>query len=112
MTSLKGTNITITGGTGSFGRIMAQELLRDGAKEIRILSRDENKQYEMRNEFKDERLKFSQSKHDYLIEQLYYNETQNIVGPTESIRLNIDNPCKYIIWMLQQQYLYNIRYVL
>jgi UDP-glucose 4-epimerase len=58
MTTLKGTNITITGGTGSFGRIMAQELLRDGAKEIRILSRDENKQYEMRNEFKDERLKF------------------------------------------------------
>jgi len=56
----------------------------------------------------DERLKFSQSKHDYLIEQLYYNETQNIVGPAESVRLNIDNPCKYIIWMLQQQYLYNI----
>jgi hypothetical protein len=57
----------------------------------------------------DERLKFSQSKHDYLIEQIYYNETRNIIGPAESVRLNIDNPCKYIIWVLQQEYLYNAR---
>jgi hypothetical protein len=55
----------------------------------------------------DERLKFSQSKHDYIIEQVYYNETQNITAPSDSVRLNIDNPCKYIIWILQQEYLYN-----
>ena len=58
----------------------------------------------------DERLKFSQKKHDYIIEQLYYNYANNIVGSNDTIRLNIDNPCKYIIWMLQQQYLYNSNY--
>jgi len=54
----------------------------------------------------DERLRFAQSKHDYIIEQLYFNEYNEVTGPTESIKLNIDNPCKYIIWVLQQQYLY------
>jgi hypothetical protein len=58
----------------------------------------------------DERLKFSQKKHDYIIEQLYYNYANNIPGSNDTIRLNIDNPCKYIIWMLQQQYLYDSNY--
>jgi len=58
----------------------------------------------------DERIKFSQKKHDYIIEQLYYTMANNIVGSNDSIRLNIDNPCKYIIWMLQQQYLYNSKH--
>jgi UDP-N-acetylglucosamine 4,6-dehydratase/5-epimerase len=50
--------VTITGGTGSFGRTMARNLLNDGVSEVRIFSRDENKQDMMRNEFKDERLRF------------------------------------------------------
>ena len=58
----------------------------------------------------DERLKFSQKKHDYIIEQLYYTNANAIVGSNDSIRLNIDNPCKYIIWVLQQQYLYNSKH--
>ena len=58
----------------------------------------------------DERLKFAQRKHDYIIEQLYYTYANNITGSNDTIRLNIDNPCKYIIWMLQQQYLYNSNY--
>jgi UDP-glucose 4-epimerase len=37
---------------------MAKRLLKDGAAEIRIFSRDENKQDVMRNEIKDERLRF------------------------------------------------------
>jgi UDP-glucose 4-epimerase len=37
---------------------MALQLLADGAKEVRIFSRDENKQDALRNEIKDERLKF------------------------------------------------------
>jgi len=57
----------------------------------------------------DERLRFAQSKHDYIIEQIYYNEYNEVVGPTESIKLNIDNPCKYIIWILQQKYLYKAK---
>lgn len=50
--------ITITGGTGSFGNTMARNLLNEDVKEIRIFSRDENKQDSMRNELKDERLRF------------------------------------------------------
>ena len=57
----------------------------------------------------DERLRFAQSKHDYIIEQLYYNSYNEVTGPTESIKLNIDNPCKFIIWMVQQKYLYDAK---
>lgn len=49
----------VTGGTGSFGRTMVADLMRDPAvTEIRILSRDESKQDDMRRAFGDERLKF------------------------------------------------------
>lgn len=48
----------ITGGTGSFGRTMAARLLETGAEEIRILSRDEWKQDEMRQRFNDDRMKY------------------------------------------------------
>jgi UDP-glucose 4-epimerase len=54
----KSTVVTITGGTGSFGSTMVGQLLSDGATEVRIFSRDETKQSEMRNNYKDERLKF------------------------------------------------------
>ena len=57
----------------------------------------------------DERLRFAQSKHDYIIEQLYYNSYNEVTGPTESIKLNIDNPCKFIIWIVQQKYLYDAK---
>lgn len=56
--NLSSSVVTITGGTGSFGRTMARNLLNDGVSEVRIFSRDENKQDLMRNEFKDERLRF------------------------------------------------------
>ena len=48
----------ITGGTGSFGSVMARRLLATDAKEIRIFSRDEKKQEDMRLELSDSRLKF------------------------------------------------------
>ena len=56
--NLSSSVVTITGGTGSFGSTMARNLLNDGVSELRIFSRDENKQDMMRNEFKDERLRF------------------------------------------------------
>lgn len=55
----------------------------------------------------DERMRFVQSKHDYIIQQLYYTNHNEITGPMESIRINIDNPCTYIVWLLQQKYLYD-----
>ncbi|WP_440894784.1 UDP-N-acetylglucosamine 4,6-dehydratase (inverting) [Amphibacillus sp. Q70] len=50
--------ILITGGTGSFGQEFTKRMLETKAKKIIIFSRDELKQYEMKQEFKDERLRF------------------------------------------------------
>ncbi len=48
----------ITGGTGSFGETMVKKLLKKGAPEIRVLSRDEKKQEELRNKLKNSKVKF------------------------------------------------------
>ena len=50
--------MAITGGTGSFGSTMVKHLLGENVDEIRVFSRDESKQDQMRNEFKDSRIKF------------------------------------------------------
>lgn len=50
--------VTITGGTGSFGSTMVRKLLDGNVGEIRVFSRDENKQDNMRNELRNERLRF------------------------------------------------------
>lgn len=56
--TLQSSVITITGGTGSFGSTMVRHLLAEGVSELRIFSRDEAKQDQMRNEFSDDRVKF------------------------------------------------------
>lgn len=43
--------VLITGGTGSFGNAMTQYLLSKGVKQIRIFSRDEKKQDDMRHTY-------------------------------------------------------------
>jgi UDP-N-acetylglucosamine 4,6-dehydratase len=51
--------LLITGGTGSFGNVVLQRfLITDHFKEIRIFSRDEKKQDDMRNQLKNPKLKF------------------------------------------------------
>jgi UDP-glucose 4-epimerase len=40
--------VLVTGGTGSFGNFIVRRLLVNGVKEVRVLSRDEKKQYDMR----------------------------------------------------------------
>ena len=50
--------LLITGGTGSFGRTMASRFLDTDIGEVRIFSRDEKKQYDMRKDYDDKRLKF------------------------------------------------------
>ncbi len=40
--------VLVTGGTGSFGNFIVHRLLDSGAREVRVLSRDEKKQYDMR----------------------------------------------------------------
>src|SRR5680860_189831 len=56
--SMQGATVAITGGTGSFGSMMAKHLLGRGVDSVHILSRDEAKQDEMRKRFSDARLKF------------------------------------------------------
>ena len=55
---IDGTKVTITGGTGSFGAVMARQLLARGAAQINIFSRDEAKQDDMRRRFQDDRMRF------------------------------------------------------
>jgi UDP-N-acetylglucosamine 4,6-dehydratase len=51
--------LLITGGTGSFGNaVLNRFLVTDHFKEIRIFSRDEKKQDDMRNQLKNSKLKF------------------------------------------------------
>lgn len=48
----------ITGGTGSFGQAILKSFLNKNIQEIRIFSRDEKKQEDMRLEFNNSKLKF------------------------------------------------------
>ncbi len=50
--------LLITGGTGSFGNAVLRRFLNTAVKEIRIFSRDEKKQEDMRIELNNEKLKF------------------------------------------------------
>lgn len=56
--ALAGSTVLITGGTGSFGSTMARSLLAEGVEQIRVLSRDEAKQDNLRRELQDERMRF------------------------------------------------------
>jgi len=50
--------LLITGGTGSFGNAVIKRFLDTGIKEIRIFSRDEKKQHDMRTGYSNSKLKF------------------------------------------------------
>ena len=55
---LKDKTLLITGGTGSFGNAALKRFFEGGAKEIRIFSRDEKKQEDMRIGYANSKLKF------------------------------------------------------
>ena len=50
--------LLITGGTGSFGNAVLRQLMDSDLREIRILSRDEKKQNDMRKMYNNQKLKF------------------------------------------------------
>src|SRR3954469_6870506 len=54
----KDKTLLITGGTGSFGNAVMERFLDTDIKEIRIFSRDEKKQDDMRKKYKNDKLKF------------------------------------------------------
>ena len=51
-------SVLITGGTGSFGTTMLRRLLDAGVPELRVFSRDEEKQDRLRNDLRDARVRF------------------------------------------------------
>lgn len=54
----KNKTLVITGGTGSFGSTVLDRLLKTEIKEIRIFSRDEKKQNDMRIKYNNDKIKF------------------------------------------------------
>ena len=104
MLNLKNKTILITGGTGSFGQRFVKRLLSiDDVKSIIVFSRDELKQFEMRQKFIDQRLKFLLGDvRDYdrlyrCFENVNYvihaaamkQVTASEINPTEAIKTNV-----------------------
>nr|AEH27463.1 FnlA [Cronobacter turicensis z3032] len=58
LTMFKDKVLLITGGTGSFGNAVLNRFLETDIKEIRIFSRDEKKQDDMRKKYNNSKLKF------------------------------------------------------
>lgn len=59
MNTIKNKSIFLTGGTGSFGKAFTKKILKLNPKRLIIFSRDESKQWDMRNEYKNvSKLKF------------------------------------------------------
>jgi UDP-N-acetylglucosamine 4,6-dehydratase/5-epimerase len=56
--NMKDKTLLITGGTGSFGNAVLRKFIRLGLKEIRVFSRDEKKQDDMRLEYKNDKIKY------------------------------------------------------
>lgn len=54
----EGKTLLITGGTGSFGNAVLSKFLNSNIGEIRIFSRDEKKQDDMRKHYNNSKLKF------------------------------------------------------
>jgi len=69
----KSKTLLITGGTGSFGNAILKRFLDSDIGEIRIFSRDEKKQDDMRRRYRNSRLKF------------YLGDVRNIEGLTQAM---------------------------
>ena len=69
-----GSTVLITGGTGSFGSTMVRRLLGLGAAEVRILSRDEAKQDDLRRALGDDRARF------------YVGDVRDLASVTDAMR--------------------------
>lgn len=68
--------LLITGGTGSFGNAVAKRFLTSDIKEIRILSRDEKKQDDMRHEYQQKYPKYYQKLKFYIGDIRDYNSIE------------------------------------
>ena len=83
MIELNNATVTITGGTGSFGKTMVHDLLASGVAAINILSRDEAKQDDMRKALSDPRVKVAIRDVGAMIREA--------AGSFDAILLDVDN---------------------
>lgn len=74
-----GKTLLITGGTGSFGNAVLRRFLDSDLKEIRILSRDEKKQDDIRKKYNSQKLKF------YIGDVRDYQSVLNVVRGVDYI---------------------------
>ena len=74
MRELSGASVLITGGTGSFGSTMAKRLLSGHIGQVRIFSRDEAKQDDLRRHLGDDRARF------------YVGDVRDLRSVTEAMR--------------------------
>lgn len=77
--------ILITGGTGSFGNAVLKRFLCTDIKEIRIFSRDEKKQYDMRLEYQAKYSKFSNKIKFYIGDVRDLNSIRNAMHGVDYI---------------------------
>jgi UDP-N-acetylglucosamine 4,6-dehydratase len=75
----KSSTLLITGGTGSFGNAILRRFLNSDLQEIRIFSRDEKKQDDMRKRYNSPKLRF------YIGDVRDYNSVQNAVRGVDYI---------------------------
>ncbi|MGE5590091.1 MAG: polysaccharide biosynthesis protein [Bacillota bacterium] len=54
----EGRRLLVTGGTGTFGNAVVRRMLDSGLREIRVFSRDEKKQDDMRRQYQDSTITF------------------------------------------------------
>jgi hypothetical protein len=50
----------------------------------------------------EERRRFAQQSHEYLIEQLQYTGAESITSSSNKIQLNFNHPCKELFWVVQR----------
>lgn len=101
MNFLDGKVVLVTGGTGSFGRTIVERLLRTDVRKVRVFSRDEAKQEDMRQKFeqvdyitgdvRDERsLTDAMDGADYVFHAAALKQVPNCERfPMEAVRTNV-----------------------
>ena len=57
----------------------------------------------------EERIRFSQARHEYLIEQIFYNGEETIDGLHQSFKIGFSQACKEVIWVSQLNLALNLR---
>lgn len=130
---ISGNTFLVTGGTGSFGKTVVNYLLEQGCSEVRVFSRDEAKQDQMRTDFDDERIKFyigdvrdydgidnALKRVDYVFHAAALKQVPsceffpmqavmtNIVGSDNVIRAAINNQVKKVVCLSTDKAVYPI----